>query len=480
MRRSLNATWLGAPPRVRHPVTDYDGGDDVSALHSFRGSLMTFSGLAMLAALAVGQECPGFRGVAGNGTASGGFPAEWSMDRNIAWKTPLGTGWAQPVVSGGRIFVTMAESDKAAKPKNFQGGVADPSSMGFFKPKAPDVTITWKLACLDLASGKVLWSKEVVQGKPKEPIHPSNSWATETPVIAGDRVIGLFGAAGVLAAWDRDGKELWRKDVGVFPMTVGFGTGSSPATDGELVFVQNHNETKSFLAAFKVNDGSEAWRIEGPKGSSWATPVVWRNRIRTELVSCGRGLVRGLDPKTGRELWKLGGIDSSFSSSPAVSESMLFVGNSGPGSSGPLYGIKAGATGDITLGKNETSNEFVAWKKTGAGPGMSSPIADNERLWVLSTRALTCYEAATGKELFKARVPGIATVAASGYLVGGKLFLLDETGKTFVLDGGSSFKLLGTNRLDDTMWATPAPAGDTLLIRGLDHLYAIRATPPKS
>jgi len=151
-------------------------------------------GVSMLGSL-YGADWTQFRGATGNGVAGQvEIPLEWAADKNLAWKVKLaGTGWAQPVIVGDTVFIASATSDKPLIPKNFLTGVMDPAPRGMSKGTPPDITIQWQLSALNATTGKNLWTKTVTAGKPKFGIHPTNSYATETPVADAKRVIVFFG-----------------------------------------------------------------------------------------------------------------------------------------------------------------------------------------------------------------------------------------------------------------------------------------------
>ncbi len=431
--------------------------------------------LLVLAAGAWGQASR-FRGDGGTGVIDkAAFPHQWGKDRNIAWKAAVpGGGWSAPVVAGGRVFLTAADSGKDAdRPRDFTAGVADLRSMLPFVQKGPDRVFKFDVLCFDRATGKLLWRKTAAESRPKYGVHPSNSYATETPATDGERVYSLFANAGALVAHGLDGKELWKKDVGVYKTGAGFGPGSSLAVGMGLVFVQYDNEEKSFVAAFDGKTGKEAWRSERKTKTSWATPLLWKNGKRTELVTCGGGRVSSHDPLTGKELWSMGGLGSGFAASPTADAERLYFGSSGPGSPSPLWCVKAGASGDITLKGDATSNGHVAWSRKGTGPGLPSPVAADGLLYTAGT-TLVCHDAATGEVVYRQRLPRAKTIVASMILAGGRLYLLDESGQMFVVRPGRKFELLGTNSLPDTFWSTPSADGDTLFLRGLGTLYAVR------
>jgi outer membrane protein assembly factor BamB len=421
-------------------------------------------------------DWPQFRGPGGTSTAAS-LPSEWGKSKNIAWTAKIpGSGWASPIAVGNRVFIATAVCDPPYIPKDMQKGVMDPSSIPLpGKPKpGPDMKIEWQLVCLDVKTGKEEWTKTVTSGRPKYAIHPSNTFATETPCADSERVYVFFAQAGTVAAYRHHGSLDWSIDVGTYPGNANLGLGASPTLHQGLLFVPIMNEEKATILAIDAKTGKEKYKITRDKpGTSWATPFIWTNQTRTELVICGRGFVGGYDCNDGRELWTFTNVDSSFSSSPTATSTMLVFGNGGPGSKSPLVGIKAGAKGDISLKGKETSNDFVAYFKPGSAPGMSSAVVADGLVYIPSSGSLACYDAATGDRIYKEPLRGARMIASSPVLADGKIYITEETGKTLVVKTGKEFELLTTNVLEDLIWSSPAVAGDRLLIRGVNALYCI-------
>jgi outer membrane protein assembly factor BamB len=376
--------------------------------------------------------------------------------------------------------------------KDLQAG---PGRGGFGRQRPPDAVYQWEVYCLDAADGKVLWKQTAAQGKPRTPKQASNTYATETPVTDGERVYAYFGMTGVFC-YDFAGKLVWKADLGAYPMAMGNGTASSPVLDGGRLFIQCDNEEKSFLVALDARTGKELWRTPRTERTGWSTPLVWKNKKRTEIVCVGNPRVRSYDPQIGKQLWELAGMTGQIKASPAANEDLLFVGTGGgfggfgmgggrPGRGGeeggggggkPLFAVKAGASGDISLKEGQESNAWVAWRQAQAGPATPSPLVYEDYLYVLEDRGglLSCYEAKTGKRVYKERLPGARGFTSSPWACGGKLFFLDDSGTTHVVQAGPAFKVLGANRLGEMTWSSPAVAGGALFLRTVDYLYCIR------
>lgn len=442
---------------------------------------LTVIPLALLMAAATaraGDNWPRFRGPEGTGVADNPrLPSTWSANENVEWKTDLaGRGWGSPIVWGDRVFLTTVvntgKTPEAKKGLYFGGDQSKP----------PDTTHIWKVLCLNLADGKVVWEQVCHEGLPPTPMHIKNSYASETPVTDGERVYALFGNVG-LYCYDLDGKPVWQSEIEPHRMRSGWGTASSLALHGERLYFVNDNDDRSYLQAIDKQTGTEVWQVDRDEHSNWASPFVWQNDLRTELVTAGTNKVRSYD-LDGKLLWELGGMSVITIATPYAADGLLFV------SSGyvldqkkPLFAIRPGAAGDLTLAGNETANKFIAWSRKDAGPYNPSTIVYQGRVYVLYDMGLfACYDARTGEEIYgggnkKKRIPNGKAFTASPWAYGGNVFCLNEDGETFVIPAGDEFKIARTNSLaeDDMAMSTPALAGDRLLIRTAARVYCIRA-----
>jgi outer membrane protein assembly factor BamB len=418
-----------------------------------------------------------FRGPTGSGeTSATSLPTVWNEETNISWKTPVaGSGWSQPVVVGERVFLTSAVSAESGKPLKLNEGASDRRSM-FGDTKPPETVFRWELHCYDLKTGQPVWINKLAEQKSGLPTHPSNTFATETAAVDGKRVFAYFGSIGKLFCTDLDGKTQWEADLGVYKMTSGLGTGSSPIVVGDKVVVQCYNEEKSFLVALDASNGKEVWRADRANGTSWSTPYLWQRTDRTELIACGKSRVYSYNPADGSILWEMGGIVGGFAATPVGNKDFLFLGNSGPLSPAPLLAVKGGGQGDITPPKGSKTTDLIPWSRLKSGPGLSSPVVVGEELFTATDSFLNCYDIHTGDRIYRERLPEARSVVASPLVWDGKLYILDEDGRTFIVKAGRAFELLGSNKLDDTFWASPAIAGDRLLLRGVERLYCVKSS----
>jgi outer membrane protein assembly factor BamB len=437
-----------------------------------RLSLLIALALAAWPPAAGADNWPQFRGPDGNSlSAAKKLPTQWAEGKNVAWKVKVpGIAWSQPITWGDKVFVTTAVTDKPVRP-------GAKYSTGFDAPaKPPDVPYRWQVLCLDLATGKPVWEKTVREGKPNKPIHPNNSYASETPATDGERLIAYFGMTG-LYCLDLSGKVLWSKDLGAYPTQFNWGSASSPVLYGDRVYVQCDNEKASFLVALDKRTGDELWRVDRKERSNWSTPYVWKNKKRTELITAGGTRMRSYDPASGELLWEMAGSGRT-ATTPVGDEDLLYVDSYDwlAGQTGVLAAVRAGASGDVSLKAGQTTSDAVAWSIKLKYFREASPLLYQGCLYVLEQHnaVLHCYDAKTGKEHFRERMPGTAGFVACPWAGGGKVYCMDNAGLTAVLEPGPRFQVVETNALDGGMfWASPAVADGRLLLRSVDHLYCI-------
>ncbi len=197
-----------------------------------------------------------FRGENANGIVTEpGFVQQWSPSSQVAWQVNIpGEGWSAPIVVKGKVILTTAIS---------QGG------------KSRDSEHEWQIICLDEKTGKELWRKTALKGKPPLGTHRDNTYATETPASDGEHVVVYFGMIG-LFCYDLNGTEVWKKDLGNFPMMADWGTSSSPVIQDGLTYLQIDNEQQSFVVALDVKTGEEKWRKPRDEKSNWGSPWFGR------------------------------------------------------------------------------------------------------------------------------------------------------------------------------------------------------------
>jgi outer membrane protein assembly factor BamB len=455
--------------------------DSIPALKTNTGLLVlavvTVScGMVPPNALAGQANWPQFRGMGARGlSTNASFPDQWSATENIAWKAEIpGRGWSSPIVWGDRVFLTTAAT----------AGPVEPSKKGLYlggeRPNAPRPEHEWQVVCLDLLSGKVHWQRVVHRGLPAGPVHLKNSFASETPVTDGERVYAYFGNLGLFCL-DFEGKEVLSKPIEPHRMASSWGTAASPTLHGDGLYLVNDNAEKSYILALDKHTGREVWRVDRDEGSNWSTPYVWENSQRTEIVTAGSGKVRAYD-LDGKLLWWLKGMSGITIASPYADGGLVYV------TSGyildrnrPIYAIRPGGDGDISLQPGQTNNASIAWFQPTAAPYNPTTLVYDERLYVLYDLGMvSAFNARTGDRLYdKQKIPEGKHFTASPWACNGRIFCLNEDGVTFVIGAGDKFELLHTNKLaeDDMCLATPALAGNRLLIRSVHRLYCISQKP---
>jgi outer membrane protein assembly factor BamB len=242
------------------------------------------------------------------------------------------------------------------------------------------------------------------------------------------------------------------------------------------VYIQCDNDEASFLVALDKKTGQDAWRVNRDEKSNWATPYIWKNKNRVELVTAGGDQMRSYDPKSGELIWSMKG-NGRTASTPVGDADLLYVDSYDrlTGGSGDFAALRPGASGDISLKSSETSNSQVAWSTTIKGFRMASPMLCQGCVYILEQNGgiIRCLDAKSGKENYRKRLPGAAGFTASGLVNRDKVYCVDQNCRTTVVEAGSELRIVATNDLGEMCWASPAVVGNHVLFRTIDHLYAI-------
>jgi outer membrane protein assembly factor BamB len=443
-------------------------------------------------------DWPQFRGPGGNGVADEAkLPQTWSTTANVAWAIDVpGRGWSSPIVWGDRVFVTTAVNDGAFKAPS-TGIFGNDYAAELAKQGVPEAEIvkrvvtrdieltsdtgavSYRVYAFDAKTGRVVWQQEAHRGHPAGGRHRKNTYASETPVTDGERLYVSFGGNVGVFCYSLDGKLLWKKNWPPQPIYLDFGTASSPVVHNGRVYQLHDNDGEGFLSALDARTGAEVWNVRrtdaAPMTSGWATPFIWQHKGRTEIVTIGRALVVSYDAN-GRELWRLKGMTQA-TPSPVASGDVLYVGSGSQGESNrPLVAVRAGASGDISLQKDQSANDFVAWLQPRFSGYTPSPLVYRGRVYAINDNGiLQVADAATGVEVFKARMGGGGhTFSSSPVASQGLIYLTSEDGDTFVIRAGDRYEEIAKNSLGEMSLATPAAGADSLYVRTQTKLYRIR------
>ncbi len=429
--------------------------------------------LCAMPAIRAQENFTRFRGPNADGVADDNerLPTTWSKTDNVKWVIDIpGWAWSSPIVWQDRVFTTTVYTEEEGNEQPKKGlylgkGVRDPEK-GVHH---------WMVYCHELTTGKELWKHEAHVGEPQIPRHPKSTYASETPTTDGERLYVLFGDVG-LYCYDFDGNQLWSQSIEPKKTMRDYGAAASPVVHEGQVIVVYDNMEASYLASYDTLTGEEKWRTERPEISTWATPFVWKNDIRTEIIVNGKKKNRSYDLQ-GNLLWEFDGKSSNLViPSPFAADGMLYIASGYVGDQQrPTCAIRPGASGDISLRAGETSNDFIAWFLPKAGPYNPSTIVYEGLYYTLFDRGfMTCHDAKTGEEVYgRTPIERGSTFTSSPWAYDGKLFFLSEDGDTYVVKAGPKFELLETNSLDELCLATPSIANGNLLIRTASKIYCL-------
>lgn len=419
---------------------------------------------------------PQFRGWFAAGVADEEhLPVEFSgvSGENIKWKTEIpGLAHSCPIVWGDKLFITSAISSlDSATFRHGLYGAGDASD--------DRSSHKWMLYCLDKKSGDILCERLVHEGVPIDKRHIKSTYNNSTPATDGQYVVALFGSEGVFAytvdsdfVWKR---ELGRMNVGAYNAPhVEWGPASSPIIYKDKVFIQTDTSDEDYLIALDIHTGETIWKTDRDELPGWGTPTVVKSDNRVELVTNSSNFIYGYDPETGDELWRLGGSSQITSPTPVYSDSVIIV-CSGRGPEAPIFAIKTGSAGDITLPDGETSSDNILWSKTKVGPYMPTPIIYRGYFYMLNNNGtFRCYDLATGELYYEEKIPHRGGgFSGSPVASDGHIFLPSEDGDVFVLKAGPTYELLATNDIGERLMTTPVISEGLMYVKGEFSVFAI-------
>jgi outer membrane protein assembly factor BamB len=414
------------------------------------------------AAAAAAGSWPGFRGPGAAGVADGmRLPDTWDVrsGTNVKWKTPIpGLAHSSPIVWGDRLFVTSAVSSRADA--TFRPGLyGDGDASDDRTPQR------WTIYAIDRQSGRIVWERVAHQGEPREKRHIKSTYASATPATDGRVVVASFGSHG-LHAYDVNGAPLWkldlgRMDVGAYDIpTFEWGTASSPIIWNGLVILQVDTQADSFVIAVKADTGETVWKTARQELPSWGTPTIAETAAGPVLVTNASNFIRGYDPRTGKELWKLGGSSKITAPTPIFADG-LFVIASGRAPERPIFVVRP--------------DGHVVWSKTNRGSYMPTPLAYKGILYVLANNGqFDAYDLKTGNEIYRQRLSTIGNgFSASPVAADDKIYLANEDGDIAVVRAGPAFEQIAVNPMGELVMATPALSRGVMYVRTVRRLVAV-------
>jgi outer membrane protein assembly factor BamB len=417
-------------------------------------------GVMLTLASANDAEWPQWRGPFNTGMAVGDAPLAWDAG-DLRWQLAIpGRGHSTPVVAGNRMFLTTAIPTGKGRPTQTGGRAGGGADAG--------LEHRFEVLAIDRTTGKLLWQRTATVATPHEGYHRVyGSFASNSPVTDGSRVIAFFGSRG-LYAYDMNGELLWQKDFGVrMRMDLAFGEGT-PLTlhDGRLLLHFDHLDT-GFLVMLDPATGREIWRTKRTERYNWAAPYVAQYDGRRQIIVNGL-TVRSYDFETGSLLWEAAGLGENTIPQPVQHQDLVFA----------MSGHTVKMLMAIRLGRKEilTGTDAIVWSTARGAAYTPSPLVHDGRLYVVTDNGvISCFDAATGKPYYQQqRLPQPYNFKASPVGASGKLYLATEEGDVVVVRMGDRFEVLATNTLDNQSFiASPVIVDGTVYLRSRTHLFAI-------
>lgn len=411
------------------------------------------AGFAVSAAVAA-NNWPQFRGPSGDGQSDAKeLPVKFGEGERVAWKTAIhGKAWSSPVLWGNQIWLTTAT-------------------------EAGDAL---SVVCVNKETGAIIRDEVLFRVTEPQFCHKFNSYASPTPVIEEGRVYVTFGSPGTACLDTATGKVLWQRTD--FVCNHFRGAGSSPILHGDLLIMNFDGSDFQFVVALDKKTGKTVWKVsrsvdyqdldasgqpaaQGDFRKAFSTPHIFTWEGKPVMLSSGAKAHYAYDPATGRELWRLEERGQHSSSSrPVVAHGLAYFQTGF--SKGQLLAVKlAGAHGVI-------GDAQIAWKEKKNIPNKPSVLVLDDLLYMVDdTGIAVCLDAKTGAEVWRERVPG--AYSASPLFAAGHIYVLSEAGNVTVLEPGRTFKKVAENKFENGFMSSPAVSGKALFLRSRTHLYRI-------
>lgn len=408
------------------------------------GLVSIYTLVACVSALAEPAYWNQFRGPNANGVSSTASPPiEFGDEKNVLWKTLIhGKGWSSPVVWDQQVWLTTA----------------------------PDDGTELFAVCVNLDSGQIEHDLRVFEVAEPDSCHPNNSYASCTPVVEEGRVYVHFGSAGTACLDTQTGETLWeRRDLECDHFR---GPASSPILYGDLLIIQFDGIDVQYVVALDKQTGQTVWRTDrnidyGTSNGDWkkayGTPTVIRVGDQEQLVCPSAMETIVYEPETGKEIWRVRHDGMNASARPVFQYGLVFI-NAGNGDTSLIAALPPGSGG--------SSEPRIVWSTGNVVPKRSSLIVINGALMMVSDSGVASFLAARSGQVFWSKRLG-GQFWASPVFADGRVYFANKEGSVFVLDATPEFNLLAENQFPEGFNASPAIAGDTLILRSFRYLYRI-------
>ena len=439
--------------------------------HSARLASLCF--LALTATCYADPPWTQFRGPAGDGVVVGqNTPLQFGEKDHLSWKTMLpGKAWSSPVVADGIIWATTAIEVFPTEEERLELLRASGIEEKKFKQLAVAKTIQLKLLALDLDSGDVLSTIDLVDVGRPDPIHALNSYSSPTPVIDGPNIFCHFGTYGTFCV-DRESRQIaWQRQL---PLEHSVGPGSSPFIDGNRLILIQDGVQRQYVTALDKATGETLWEtdrpeMDAPSGDqkkSYCTPIKITDASgRDQLICMGSQWMVAYEPESGDEIWKVRhGKGFSVVPRPVYADGVVFF-STGFGKP-QLWAVKVDGSGDVT-------DTHVQWSITSGIPAKPSPIVRDGLIYVIEDNGVaSCFETSTGDTVWKKRIGG--KFSASPLMVGDRIYLGSHEGTVTVISVGRESEVIAENQLDGQIMASPAVVDHSLIMRTADAIYRFK------
>lgn len=405
-----------------------------------RTSVLTLVAHFFLASVCSATDWPHWAGPNGDFEiqATNAFRTGQTVDIEVVWRKPLGTGYS--AVS-----------------------IRDSLAVTAFSDGTTDYVIA-----LDSRTGDECWRHAL--GPSYLGHYGSQSGALSTPLLTEHSVVVLGPRGNLIALHTQTGDPLWAVDVvdkhGAIAPFWGFTT--SPARDGDRIFVQTGGTNNNAIAAFDLRTGHHLWSALSDS-VGYQSPLVDRSAGQPTVIFHGNRILAGLDPVTGTPRWSYEHGGQSGASS--TSGHPVRTGNG-------RYYLKNGP-GGVTLAARQTEGgtQIVeeVWRDRNIRGTYIYPIYHAGLVIGFNRRILTAVGSETRDRVWRSRDPG----DGRPLILDGHLVVLTKEGRLSVapLNDEGYVETTGLQLFDDIVWTPPSFAHGRLYARSMGEIACVRFVP---
>jgi len=333
------------------------------------------------------------------------------------------------------------------------------------------------LLALSTKDGKEIWRADLGKGIPLARVDEGNG-AASSPSSDGKHIFSMSGS-GDFAAFTLEGKEVWRFNLqeryGKFKIQ--FGTTTTPVLDGDRLYIQLLDDQGQRVIALETATGKEAWKAQRPSDGtdenlhSYASAFLWSNGSEKLLITHGNDYTVAHNLGDGSEVWRVSGLNPK----DKYNRYLRFVAS--PVTAPEIVVIPTAKKGQVVGIKPVTKDGKPAfeelWRMPKNTPDVSCPLVYQNLVYLCGEQgSITVVDARKGTELYSQRIHA-ARYRSSPVRAEDNVYLAGRDGVVTVVKTGPEYTKVAENKVPDQIAASPVVTNGRIYLRGYDYLWAI-------